>query len=478
MASHANERKWLALALLAVSAFMIVVDVTIVNVALPSIKTHLHFSESSLQWVISAYTLTFGGFLLLGGRAADLLGRRKLFMIGMGVFTLASLWCGLSSSPGMLIAARAVQGLGAAIVSPAALSILSTTFAEGKERNTALGVWGAVQGAGAAVGVLAGGVLTSYLGWQWIFFVNLPIGVIAILLAPFLLRESRADLGHKRFDAAGAVAVTSGLSLLIYAVVTTDKHPWASATTILLLLVAAVLIGVFVLIESRSTAPLMPLRFFRNIPVAGANIVGFLLGASVFAMFFFLSLYMQQVLHYSALKSGVAYLAIVGSTIPLAGVAQALVTRFGARPITAIGMLANVAALAWFTQVRVDGSFLRDLLPGFLIGAVGLAFSFVPIPIAALTGIEGRDAGLASGLLNTSQQIGRAVGIAVLATIAANHTASVRKSGVNFPVALTSGFHHAFAAGTAVAFVGVLVAVFMLRSAAPAEAEAGAAALP
>jgi EmrB/QacA subfamily drug resistance transporter len=478
MAPHAPDRKWLALALLAVSAFMIVVDVSIVNVALPSIKTHLHFSESSLQWVISAYTLTFGGFLLLGGRAADLLGRRKLFMVGMGLFTVASLWCGLSGSAGMLIAARAVQGLGAAIVSPAALSILSTTFEEGKERNTALGVWGAVSGAGAAVGVLAGGVLTSYLGWEWIFFVNVPIGAVATALAPFLLRESRADLGHKRFDAAGALAVTSGLSLLVYAVVTTDKHHWGSATTAVLLLVAAALLGTFLVIEARSTAPLMPLRFFRNIPVAGANIVGFLLGTSVFAMFFFLSLYMQQVLHYSALKSGIAYLAIAGSTVPLAGIAQALVTRFGARPIMAIGMLSNTAALAWFTQVRVDGSYARDLLPGFLIGAVGLAFSFVPIAIAALAGVEARDAGLASGLLNTSQQIGGAVGIAVLATIAANQTSSVSNAGIRFPVALTSGFHHAFAAGAAVAFAGALVTIFMVRSAAvepEAEIEAAAA---
>jgi EmrB/QacA subfamily drug resistance transporter len=460
---HAPERKWLALALLAVSAFMIVVDVSIVNVALPSIKTHLHFSESSLQWVISAYTLTFGGFLLLGGRAADLLGRRKLFMIGMALFTVASLVCGLSSSAGMLIAARAVQGLGAAIVSPAALSILSTTFAEGRERNTALGVWGAVSGAGAAVGVLAGGVLTSYLGWEWIFFVNVPVGAIATGLAPFLLRESRADLGHRRFDAVGAVTVTAGLSLLVYAVVTTDTHRWGSALTIGLLLVSAALLGTFLLIESRSPAPLMPLRFFRNITASGANIVGFLLGTSVFAMFFFLSLYMQQVLHYSALKSGVAYLAIAGTTIPLAVLAQSLVTRFGARPIMAIGMLCSAGALAWFTQVRVHGSYAGDLLPGFLVGAVGLAFSFVPIAIAALAGVEARDAGLASGLLNTSQQIGGAVGIAVLSTLAANHTSSVEQTGINSATALTSGFHYAFAAGAAVAFLGVIVTVLLVR---------------
>ena len=473
MSPHAPERKWLALALLALSAFMIVVDVSIVNVALPSIKTHLHFSESSLQWVLSAYTLTFGGFLLLGGRAADLLGRRRLFIAGMALFTVASLWCGLSSSAGMLIAARAVQGLGAAIVSPAALSILSTTFAEGKERNTALGVWGAVQGAGAAVGVLAGGVLTSYLGWEWIFFVNVPVGAIALSLSPFLLRESRADLGHRRFDAAGAVTVTSGLSLLVYAVVTTDKHHWGSATTILLLLAAAALLVAFLAIEARSPAPLMPLRFFENRTVTGANLVGFLLGTAVFAMFFFLSLYMQQVLHYSALKSGVAYLAIAGTTIPLTGLAQALTTRFGARPILAIGMACNVATLAWLTQVRVDGGYVVDLLPAFVVGALGLAFSFVPMSIAALAGVQARDAGLASGLINTSQQIGGAVGIAVLSTIAANHTNAVLKAGIEFRTALTSGFHHAFAVAAVVALVGVVLAVVLVRPAdIPGEAEA------
>ena len=301
----------------------------------------------------------------------------------------------------------------------------------------------------------------------------MPVGATALSLSPFLLRESRADLGHRRFDAAGAVTVTSGLSLLVYAVVTTDKHHWGSATTILLLLAAAALLVAFLAIEARSPAPLMPLRFFENRTVTGANLVGFLLGTAVFAMFFFLSLYMQQVLHYSALKSGVAYLAIAGTTIPLAGLAQALTTRFGARPILAIGMACNVATLAWLTQVRVDGGYVVDLLPAFVVGALGLAFSFVPISIAALAGVQARDAGLASGLINTSQQIGGAVGIAVLSTIAANHTNAVLKAGIEFRTALTSGFHHAFAVAAVVALVGVVLAVVLVRPAdIPGEAEA------
>ncbi len=459
-----SDRRWWALALLCASQFMVVLDVAIVNVALPSIQQGLDFSQGNLQWVLSAYTLVFGGFLLLGGRTADLYGRRRVFMVGMLIFTVASLLCGLAQSEGWLISARAVQGLGAAIIAPAALSIVMTTFEEGAERNKALGVWGAIGGAGAAVGVLAGGILTSWLGWEWIFFINVPVGVAVLALSRSLLTESTADLEHRKLDAAGAVTITSALSILVYAVVTAHQHGWASATTIGLLVVSALLHVAFLAIERRSTAPLLPLSIFRLRTLTGANITGFLLGASIFAMFFFLSLYMQQILGWSALKTGVSYLAIALTTIPAAGIAQALVTRIGVRTVLAVGMLCNTVALLWFTQVSVGGSYVTNLLPGFLIGAVGLGFSFVPISIAALAGVQAREAGLASGLINTSQQIGGAVGIAILSTIATTRTSDLITSGTAAPLALTSGFRAAFAVAAGLALVGVIVTLVVIRT--------------
>jgi EmrB/QacA subfamily drug resistance transporter len=457
------DRKWLALALLCASQFMVVLDVSIVNVALPSIEKGLHFTQGNLQWVLSAYTLVFGGFLMLGGRAADLLGRRVVFMVGLSVFTLASLACGLATSEGFLIAARAVQGLGAAIISPAALSIVMTTFEEGAERNKALGIWGALGGAGAAAGVLAGGVLTSWLGWAWVFFVNVPVGAAAIALSPVLLRESRADLGHRRFDAAGAVTVTAGLSLLVYAVVTTNKHHWGSGTTIGLLAGAAALLVAFLGIESRAPAPLMPLGFFRNRTVSGANAVGFVLGGSIFAMFFFLSLYMQQILHYSALKAGVAYLAIALTVIVVAGISQALVTKLGVKTVLVSGMLLLAAAQVWFARLPVGGSYAIDLLPGFLVAAFGLGFSFIPVSIASLAGVAARDAGLASGLINTSQQIGGALGIAIISTVATTHTSHLLGSGDALAPALNSGFRYAFAVTAGFALAGALLGFGLIR---------------
>ncbi len=462
MPAHA-DRKWLALALLCASQFMVVLDVSIVNVALPSIEKGLHFTQANLQWVLSAYTLVFGGFLMLGGRAADLLGRRVVFMVGLSVFTLASLACGLAASEGFLIAARAVQGLGAAIISPAALSIVMTTFEEGAERNKALGIWGALGGAGAAAGVLAGGVLTSWLGWDWIFFVNVPVGAAAIALSPVLLRESRADLGHRRFDAAGAVTVTAGLSLLVYAVVTTNKHHWGSGTTIGLLAGAVALLVAFLGIESRAPAPLMPLGFFRNRTVSGANAVGFVLGGSIFAMFFFLSLYMQQILHYSALKAGVAYLAIALTVIVVAGISQALVTKLGVKTVLVAGMLLLAAAQVWFARLPVGGSYAIDLLPGFLVAAFGLGFSFIPVSIASLAGVAARDAGLASGLINTSQQIGGALGIAIISTVATTHTSHLLGSGDALAPALNSGFRYAFAVTAGFALAGALLGFGLIR---------------
>src|SRR5438445_1173735 len=321
--AHPDRRKWLALALVVAAQFMVVLDVAIVNVALPSIKTDLHFTQESLQWVVTAYAILFGGALLLGGRMAGLLGRRRLFMAGLIVFTASSLLDGLAWSEGSLIGFRALQGLGAALLSPAALSILTTMFQEGRERNLALGIWGAASGSGGAAGVLLGGALTSAFNWSWIFFINVPAGVIVLALVPFLLRESRADLDHRHFDAAGAASITGGLMLLVYAMTRASQHGWITAETIGLLAAAAALVAAFVVIEFRSKAPLLPMRIFRLRTLTGSNVSGLLLGGAVFSQFFLLTLYMQQVLHYSALKTGVAYVALTLSIIAFSGVAQA-----------------------------------------------------------------------------------------------------------------------------------------------------------
>ena len=383
------ERKWLALALLCAVQFMVVLDIAIVNVALPSIQVDLGFSQENLQWVISAYALLFGGFLLLGGRAADLLGRRRLFIIGTVVFTVASLLAGFAWSEGALIGARALQGLGAAIITPAGLSILTTTFAEGRDRNAALGAWGGVGAFGAVAGVLLGGVLTDALSWEWIFYVNVPVGAAALLLTPLLLRESR-DLKVRSFDAPGAVLVTGGLVTLVYAITQAHEYGWASVETIGVLAASAVLLGGFLAWEARATEPLMPFSIFRLRTVSGANVAGLILGTAVFAMFLMLTLYMQQVLGYSAMRTGVAYLAVAGTAIVWSGVAAQLVNRVGVKPVLIVGMASLTAGLVYFTQVSVGGSYLGDLLPGFLLIAIGLGFSFVPISIAALAACGGR----------------------------------------------------------------------------------------
>src|SRR6188472_1361516 len=412
-----ERRKWLALALLSAVQFMVVLDIAIVNVALPSIKVDLGFSQGDLQWVISAYALVFGGFLLLGGRAADMLGRRRVLLAGIVMFTVASLLAGLAWSEPSLIGARAVQGLGAAIITPAALSILSTTFAEGRERNIALGAWGAVGGFGAVAGVLLGGVLTDALSWEWIFFVNVPVGVAGFVLAPVLLRESR-DARVNRFDLPGAVLVTSGLSSAVYAITQAGQKGWLSGETISVFAGSLVLLAAFVAWELRHPEPLMRFGILQTRTVSGANVAGFIMGTALFSMFLMLTLYMQQVLGYSAMKTGVAYLAVAGTAIIWSAVAAQLVTRVGVKPVLVIGMTMLTAGLLWFTQVSVGGSYVRDLLPGFLIIGVGIGFSFVPISIAALAGVTPSEAGLASGLINTSQQIGGALGIAALSTIA------------------------------------------------------------
>jgi EmrB/QacA subfamily drug resistance transporter len=459
-----HERRWLALALLASAQFVVVLDASIVNVALPTIGTALSFSQDNLAWVVNGYVLTFGGFLLLGGRIADLLGRRRVFMGGLVLFALASLGGGLAQSEGQLIAARAVQGLGAAILSPAALSIVTTTFRDGAERNKALGVWGAVAGSGGAAGVLLGGVLTDGLGWEWVLWVNVPIGFAAAALSPMLLAESRSDSQTRTFDVAGAVSITAGLSILVYALVDAVDAGWGSTQTIGLLALAALLIAAFVAIELRSSAPLVPFRIFRLRTLTGANVVGLLVGASLFSMFFFISLYMQQVLDYSAIKAGVSYLPLALTIIVTAGIASQLVTRIGFKPVLAMGLGFVAAGLLWFSQVSLDGSFSADILGPSLLAAAGLGFSFVPGTIAAVAGVEERDAGLASGLINTSQQVGGALGLALLATVANARTESVIESGAQGVPALNEGFQSAFLAGSGVALLGVIATLVLIRT--------------
>ena len=457
-----HSRKWLALALLCVVQFMVVLDIAIVNVALPSIQVDLGFSQENLQWVISAYALVFGGFLLLGGRAADLLGRRRIFIAGLVVFSLASLLAGLAWSEASLIGARALQGLGAAVITPAALSILSTTFTEGRERNIALGAWGAVGGFGAAAGVLMGGVLTSALSWSWIFFVNVPVGAVALVLTPILLRESR-DASVKSFDALGAVLVTSGLSLVVYAITQAGQHGWLGARTLAFFGVSVALLVGFVVWELRHSEPLMRIGILRIKTVTGANVAGFILGTATFSLFLMLTLYMQDVLGYSPMRTGVAYLAVAGTAIVTSAIAAQLVTRIGVKPALLVGMVSLTGGLLYFTQVSVHGSYLGDLLPGFLLIAVGLGFSFVPISIAALAGIEPKEAGLASGLINTTQQIGGALGIAALSTIATSRTSDAISHGSSQASALVTGFHGAFWAGVIIAGVGVVAALTLIR---------------
>jgi len=451
---QADPLRWKALAVVCAAFFMTILDVSIVNVALPSIGKSLHFTESNLQWVITAYAITFGGFLLLAGRLADLYGRRRVFVAGVIVFTLASLICGLAWSEGVLIASRAVQGLGAAIITPSALSIVMTTFEEGAERNKALGIWGALGGGGAAVGVLAGGVLTKYLGWEWIFFVNVPVGALALSLTPRFVRESRAER-EKSQDWGGAIAVTSGLALLVYGVSEAPNHGWTSAWTLSRIAAAVVLLIAFLVVESRAKDPLMPFRIFRIQTVAGANAAGLLLGAITFANFFLLTLYVQQVLHYSALKTGITFVATAGSAILWAGLAQALTTKIGVKPVLAAGFVAMTAGSIYYTQIPVHGSFWSALLPGYLLIGFALPFTFIPISIAALAGVSHDEAGLASGLINTAQQIGGAVGVAVCS--------SVSLSRFNHLVG-THGFASAFTSGTSLGFwvlVGISVAAFV-----------------
>jgi EmrB/QacA subfamily drug resistance transporter len=460
--SSTSDRRWLALVLLAAAQFVVVLDASIVNVALPSIGESLSFSQDDLSWVVNAYTLTFGGFLLLGGRMADLLGRRRMFISGLVLFAGASLAGGLAQSDVWLIAARAVQGLGAALLSPAALSLVTTLFAEGAERNKAMGVWGAVAGSGGAAGVLLGGMLTEWAGWEWVLYVNVPIGVAAALLAPRLLPESRAE-GHRHFDVAGAITVTLGLSLLVYSLVDANQAGWTSLQTLLLLGVSLALIAAFVVIERRNKAPLVPFPgIFRHRSITGINITALLIAMALFSMFFFISLYMQQVLGYDPLEAGVAYLPLAFGIIVSAGVASQLVTRFGVRPVLVAGLILTAVGLLWFSQISVGGSYVGDILFPSIISAFGLGFAFVPMTIAAVAGVEPHEAGLASGLINTSQQVGGALGLAVLAAIANSRRESLTEAGTALPNALTEGFQVALTVGAGFAIVGAILALLLV----------------
>jgi EmrB/QacA subfamily drug resistance transporter len=470
---QSSTNKWLALALLAAAQFVVVLDASIVNVALPSIGKDLHFSQDNLSWVVNAYVLVFGGFLLFGGRMADLLGRRRLFLSGLILFAVASLAGGLAQSEGWLIAARAVQGLGAALLSPAALSLVTVLFTEGADRNKAMGVWGAVSGAGGAVGVLLGGMLTEWAGWEWVLFVNVPIGIIAAMLAPRLLPESRNE-GERHFDVLGAVTITAGLSLLVYALVDANSAGWGSTQTLGLSAIAVALIASFYVIERRQEAPLVPFPgIFRIRTITGINVSAVLIAASLFSMFFFISLYMQNVLGFSALEAGLAYLPLAVGIIITAGASAGLVTRFGFKPVLVTGLIITATGLVWFGQVSPDGSYVGDVLFPSLLAAVGLGLAFVSMTVAAVSGVEPHEAGLASGLINTSQQIGGALGLAILATVANSRIDDLAASGTPQNIALTEGFQSAFLVGAGIAVAGAILAIVLVSGkASRAHAEA------
>ena len=462
-----DPRRWWALVLLATAEFMVILDASIVNIALPSIQRGLHFSKDNLPWVVNAYILAFGGLLLLGGRMADLRGRRRMFIVGLIVFASASFAGGLSASQGQLIASRAVQGAGAAILAPAALALVTAIFSEGAERNKALGIWGAVAGSGAAAGVLLGGVLTSGLNWRWVLFVNVPVAILAALSAPRLLSDSRAEATKRSFDLAGAISITAGLTLLVYALIEAQKVGWGAARTIGLLGLAAVLLTGFIVIEQRASAPLVPFSIFRLRAVAGANAVAILVGAALISMFFFLTLYMQEVLGYNAIKAGISQLPLAGTIILAAGLAPPLVARIGPRPVIALGLGLLASGLVWFAQIPTRGAFLDDLLGPSLIIAVGLGLTYVPMTIASVSGVATNQAGLASGLINTTQQIGGALGLAIAATVANTQTdhylRAAHGSPQALPAALTHGFRSGFVVDAGFAALGVVAALVLIQ---------------
>ncbi len=463
-----EPNRWLVLVLVCLAQFMVVLDATIVNVALPSIQAALHFTPTSLQWIVNAYTLMFGGFLLLGGRASDLLGRQRLFIAGIFVFTAASLINGIAQSSDVLIAGRALQGLGAALVSPAALAIVTTTFAEGAERTKALGVWSAIAAGGAAAGLVIGGFLTETLSWRWIFFVNLPIGIAAALLSLRFVPNSRPDDRPETYDTAGAVTVTGGLLVLVFAIVKAQGYGWGSSKTAGLFLLAFVLLAVFVVIERRSKAPLIRLGIFRMRSLSGSNAAMLLVASGLFAMFYFASLYLQEILGYGPLKAGVAFVPFTLGIIIGAGASQALIRRIGIRIVVFTGITMGTAGLLYFARLPAHGSYVPDLLPTIAVVSIGMGMTFVPLTLLATTNVERADAGLASGLFNTSQQVGGALGLAILSTLAASRTSNLLGGGVASSVvvrdsALTSGYHVAFAVGAAMLLAALVVLAVTIR---------------
>jgi EmrB/QacA subfamily drug resistance transporter len=460
---------WLVLGLVCIGQFMVVLDASIVNVALPSIQRDLHFSSSGLQWIVNAYTLTFAGFLMLGGRAADLYGRRRVFVVGLAVFTASSLLGGLAQDQAWLISARALQGLGAAILAPATLTILTASFAEGRARAKALGVWSAVSAAGASAGALFGGILTDLLSWRWILFVNVPIGIVGLVAANRFLPESRADMAHRHLDLAGAVTVTAGLVAVVYAIVSTETNPWGSAHVLIPLAIGVALLAVFLYLEARvSRAPLVPLGIFRSRSVSSANVVMFLMFGALFGSWYFETLFMQHVLGFSPLQAGLAFLP---QTLLIAAGAQVtarLVPRFGPRPLIIVGALVAAGGLAWLSRVTPDSTFLASLFGPFVLIGLGMGLAVTPIAVAATSGVPREQAGLASGLLNTSRTVGASIGLAALATLAATRTThalgGVGATAGRTAAALTDGYTLAFTVAAIILLVTAAVAVLALPS--------------
>ncbi len=463
-----TTNRWLVLVIACLAQFMVVLDNTIVNVALPSVQRGLDFSPANLQWVINAYTLIFGGFLLLGGRAADLLGRRRLFVIGVALFAAASLLNGLAQSSTMLILGRGLQGLGGALVSPAALSIIMTTFQDNAERTRALGVWSAIAAGGAAFGLLLGGILTDLVSWRWNFFVNVPVGIATVALAFRYVPESHADLGHRRFDAVGATTVTAGLLAIVFGIVKAQSWGWGSTKTIGALGIGALLLVAFVVLESRSAAPLVKLSIFRIRSIATANTAMMLVASALFGMFFFVSLYAQDVLHYSPLTAGFAFLPLSLGIVIGAGISQAIIPRLGVRNVSVLGLTLATAGILWIARVPVHGSYVPDMLASFIPMSIGMGLVFVPLTLLATSGVENNDAGLASGLFNSAQQVGGSLGLAILATLSVDHTSSLLKHGAGATVAghasaVVSGYHVAFFAAAAMMAAGAVLLVVWLR---------------
>ena len=460
---------WLVLVLVCMAQFMVVLDATIVNVALPSIQEDLQMSDADLQWIVNAYTLVFGGFLLLGGRAGDLMGRKRIFLVGVVVFTVASLLNGLAPSSEFLIIFRGLQGLGAALIAPAALSIITTTFAEGAERTKAMGVWAAIAVGGGAVGLVLGGILTTTLSWPWIFFVNVPVGIAVFIAAMRFVPESRDEDAHKSFDVAGAVTVTSGLLVLVYGIVKAQEKGWTSLHTGGFFALAVALLVAFVVIERRSAEPLVRLSIFRVPTVRAANVVMFLVAAGLFAMFYFTTLYLQRVLGYSALEAGLAFLPFTAGIIIGAGLSQRLVPMLGAREVPLIGMPMAIVGMLLFMRLQPDGSYVTDILPGIILASIGMGLTFVPITLIATSGIPNDDAGLASGLFNTSQQVGGALGLAILATLSVSAAEDTladvggEPSAADQAQALVDGFHVAYAGSAILIAAGAVLLLLLLK---------------